>query len=70
MRTLKHINKNVHIAVQNCRRTLILLRFKIRHWKCYWLPVVFISLSVTLVSIPKQFRISKYALRCRMEGRF
>jgi len=31
MRTLKHANKN---TLQKHRTTLILLRFKIHHWKC------------------------------------
>jgi len=29
-----HVDKNSHIASQKYRSTLILLRFKIHHWKC------------------------------------
>jgi len=31
---LKHIDKKLHISLQKHRTTLILLRFKMRQWKC------------------------------------
>jgi len=33
MRSLKHINKNLHTTLQKHGTTSILLRFKTHHWK-------------------------------------